>query len=98
MTDIFFTTTRGKLKGRKLRVWQMCNDWVTAYDVELNDHANDGQPLSLHSCHFPFSERGKVIPGNAAKIPCLQTIFSTTFPQSIDLELQRWYYFVIIPV
>lgn len=51
-SEIFFTTTRGRLKGHRLRVHQMCNDWVTAHDLTADEYANGGQPINLRSCIF----------------------------------------------
>ena len=48
MIDIEFTTIRGKLKGQKLIVHQICNDWVTAKYTD-GSYANDGQPISLRN-------------------------------------------------
>lgn len=60
MNDIFFEVTRGKLKGQVLKVHQMCNDWITAVDLEGN-HANNGQPISPSSTYFNVNNRMKVV-------------------------------------
>lgn len=54
MIDIEFTTIRGKLKGQKLIVNQICNDWVIA-NYEDGNYANDGQPISLRNVWIPDS-------------------------------------------
>lgn len=48
MIDIEFTTIRGKLKGKKLVVHQICNDWVTATNPD-GTYANGGQPIALRN-------------------------------------------------
>jgi hypothetical protein len=60
MADIFFEMTRGKLKGQRLKVSQICNDWMTATDMSGN-YANDGQPLSPVSTYFDAENRLKII-------------------------------------
>lgn len=61
MGDIYFSVTRGKLVGRRLKVWQMCNNWVTAVDAETNEYANDGQPISIGSTYFSKDDALKVL-------------------------------------
>lgn len=61
MEAIFFEVTRGKLKGKKLKVHQMCNDWVTAADADMGEHANRGQPINLASTYFNGIDRLKVL-------------------------------------
>lgn len=59
MSDIVFTTLRGKLKGRKLRVHQMANDWLTALDEQGN--YIDGI-IGLRTCYFEnMLDRARII-------------------------------------
>lgn len=74
MSDLFLISKSSK---KRLRVHQMCNDWITAYDAETGDMYKKGQPLNPKTVRFePESIQGVLDMQEAGK---LGTMFTDDF-------------------